>query len=318
MARTSRQYEMLQEALKGNKNNNTTTTYTRHIKEFASWERESYGKKFDRQDYEVNKGHVQAYEKYLEEGGFSASTIHTKVAAICKGLKIPMQDIEKPKRTIGTLTKDRNIEANKRGKDEMMNSKFEKSVTLSRAVGIRRSELGHLTKESLTIDESGYMCIEVLRGKGGKYQLQRILPQYQEVVKKIFDEAKPGKKIFEPEELKNHISYHSLRAEVAKEAYNYYKNIIDNGGREKLINELSERFKAHHRKDGQYSEKAYNRFMSELTKDNYEYKLRGESKQLAFKNGKPIILDRVAIMAVSVFHLSHWRSGVAIVNYLSK
>jgi hypothetical protein len=137
-------------------------------------------------------------------------------------------------------------------------------------------------------------------------------------VQKIFDAAEPGKRVLAPEELKNHISYHSLRAEVAKEAYEYYKGLIDKGGREKLINELSERFKALHNRKGECSEKAYEKFMNEITKNDYRYMLRGETKKLAIENGKETVLDRTAVMAVSVFHLSHWRENVAVDNYLSK
>ena len=36
----------------------------------------------------------------------------------------------------------------------------------------------------------------------------------------------------------------------------------------------------------------------------------------AEKNGLPVVYDRLAVMAVSVFHLSHWRCDVTVDNYL--
>lgn len=44
-------------------------------------------------------------------------------------------------------------------------------------VGLRRAELKRLTDADLVTDESGELCVRVKRGKGGKMQLQRILPQ---------------------------------------------------------------------------------------------------------------------------------------------
>ncbi len=318
--RTSRQYDIKTEALKGITNDNTLKSYKKNIDTFVSWEKDTYGKKFDKNDKTVNTEHIQAYEKYLESKGTSPATIHTRLAPVCKGLSIEMKDIEKPLRTAGTLIRDRDPAANSQGKRELRSPLYKKGVELSRAIGVRRSELSHLTKENLKYDESGNMCVEVLRGKGGKYQLQRILPQHQDTVRKYFEAAEPGQRILSPKEISAHVSYHSLRAEVAKEAYDTYKKAIDTipGYREKLINELSERFKAEHRhgKEG-YSKQAYEKFMGEILKES-AYELRGTSKEWAIKNGRPTTLDRVAVMAVSVFHLSHWRTPVAVVNYLNK
>lgn len=316
----SRRCEMRREALNDLQNNHTKSSYKKSIDEFLKWEKENYNEKYDKHDFEVNKSHIQAYEKFLEQKETGPATIHTKLAAVCKGLKVSMNEIEKPKRTAGKLTRDRDENANAQGKRELENPKYEKSVTLEKAIGIRKNELSKLTKENLKYDESGYMCVEVLKGKGGKYQLQRILPQHQEAVLKIFEAAEPGARVLAPKEISSHISYHGIRAKVAQEAYDTYKKLIDTkpGYREKLKNELSERFKAeyNHNKEG-YNKKAYEKFMKELDNEK-SYVLRGESKELALKNGRPTELDRVALMATSVFHLSHWRLGVASTNYLNK
>ncbi len=46
------------------------------------------------------------------------------------------------------------------------------------------------------------------------------------------------------------------------------------------------------------------------------YKLRGSNKELARRLGRPTEYDRLAVLATSVFHLSHWRCDVTVSNYL--
>lgn len=46
------------------------------------------------------------------------------------------------------------------------------------------------------------------------------------------------------------------------------------------------------------------------------YKLRGNNYQKAIEQGKEMEYNRLALMAVSVFHLSHWRLDVTVTNYM--
>ena len=46
------------------------------------------------------------------------------------------------------------------------------------------------------------------------------------------------------------------------------------------------------------------------------YKLRKDTRQLAQEKNRPVVYNRTAVMAVSVFHLSHWRCDVTVSNYL--
>ena len=46
------------------------------------------------------------------------------------------------------------------------------------------------------------------------------------------------------------------------------------------------------------------------------YRIRGANRERAEKLGLPIEYNRLAVMAVSVFHLSHWRTNVTVANYL--
>ena len=45
-------------------------------------------------------------------------------------------------------------------------------------------------------------------------------------------------------------------------------------------------------------------------------KLRGHNRKLAQQHGLPVWYDRLALLAVSIFHLSHWRHDVTVANYL--
>ncbi|MEG2200131.1 MAG: hypothetical protein RRY25_07600, partial [Anaerovorax sp.] len=47
-----------------------------------------------------------------------------------------------------------------------------------------------------------------------------------------------------------------------------------------------------------------------------QYHLRGKNRELAVEAGFPVAYDRLALMAVSVFHLSHWRADVTVDNYI--
>lgn len=54
-----------------------------------------------------------------------------------------------------------------------------------------------LTGQDFAIDESGYPCVVVKRGKGGKYQLQRILEKDVDFVKSYFESVGSEERVFE-------------------------------------------------------------------------------------------------------------------------
>ena len=56
------------------------------------------------------------------------------------------------------------------------------------------------------------------------------------------------------------------------------------------------------------------RWQASLTSGTYW--LRGANRALALELGRPVGYDRLALLAVSVFCLSHWRHDVTIANYL--
>ena len=46
------------------------------------------------------------------------------------------------------------------------------------------------------------------------------------------------------------------------------------------------------------------------------YITRGKVKQELLDAGRPVVFDRLALMAVSVLHLAHYREDVTVKNYM--
>lgn len=302
---------MLAEALKEITDNQTITAYKKDCKLFAAYCKEQGVKRPD-QLQGKEKELLQGYEKQLEASGYSPATIHRRLAAPCKATGISMLEIEKPKRTAGKITRSRNPDANKQGRIEATEARYNRLIRFQNAVGIRRAELSRLTGADLVIDEMGYLCVYVERGKGGKTQLQRILPEDEKTVLEIFQAADPEQKLFSPEEMQNKIDLHALRREHAQRAYKYYADRLKNepGYKYQCRQELMARYDERHRPGA-----SRQRFIADITNEQ-PYKLRGENRQKAIEQGKETEYNRLALMAISVFCLSHWRSDVTVTNYL--
>ena len=305
------QSTLIEAALKGITDNQTVTAYKKDCKLFAAFCK-GQGVKRPDQLQGREKELLQAYEKELEAASYSAATIHRRLAAPCKATNISMSEIEKPKRTSGKITRSRREEANKQGKREAEDEKYNRLVTFQKAVGIRRAELARLTATDLTTDESGYLCVNVARGKGGKRQLQRILPEDEGTVLEIFQAADPEQKLFSPEEMNNKIDLHGIRRKQAQRAYEYYYGRLKNepGYKYQCRKELAARYKEFHQPGA-----SSKRFLHDIMNEE-PYKLRGENRQKAIEQGKETEYNRLALMMVSVFHLSHWRLDVTAVNYI--
>lgn len=293
----------------------TVHSYKASINRFCSWAKENGLTK--EQVLANPKEHLQAYTDHLIEKGLSKSTIHTYIAAPCKALHIPMQHISKPQRSIDDITRSRG-NRNPQGQREALNSRFERLVQFQEVVGLRRAELKDLKGENLQVKD-GKMYIVVEQGKGGKEQWQRILPRDAEIVQRTFDGIKKDQHVFDDKEMKNKIDLHGMRAEHAKECYDYYTERIkqDPAYREQLREELQQYFRDHHSHNGELDTRAYERFCDDMNKNEGVYQMRGKTRELAEEHERPTEYDRVALMAVSVEHLAHWRLDVTVVNYLT-
>lgn len=309
MARDSLQYRLCKEALQGITTDKTITAYKRNIKEYAAWE------KANPADHALDPARrIQRWERALEERGLSPSSIHSKIAPVCKGYGIPMSAVDHPRRTADKITRGRREDVNAQGRREIDNPKFSASVTLGRCSGLRRAELAKVGAFDYIKDESGYPCLRV-KGKGGKVQLQRILPAHQQEVEELskyrFDFFDLDAPMLGASEIGSHINYHAFRAEVAREAYTYYAERLkaEPAYDMQLSRELLARYDKYHRPGA----RARSEFMDSM---EGVYKLRGANAAKARAAGVPTEYSRLALLAVSVFHLSHWRLDVTVTNYL--
>ena len=328
-------HDMKHFALAGITDNDTKKSYSHNIDRFCTWLEERDGKRRKMADLKGEKKDlINEYSRYLQARNLSSHTIHTYLAPVCKALQIRMDKVKKPIRKASDITRGRMADANLQGKREAQKAKYSRSVHFQRMAGIRRAELRDLRIRDLVKDESGRMCVLVERGKGGKRQAQVILPQYQAEIQKVFDAAKdaglgPDDRLFTYKELTNKIDYHALRATLAREAYSYYLDEVKAGKKGELKARLVARWNNCHEEkyhivlasSGKY-EPAFPKnnakaikFCKELN-NPAEYLMRGDNRTKALADGALGHYDRVALLCVSVLHLSHWRNDVTISHYM--
>ena len=288
----------------------TVKQYKKHAQEFGAWCKAHYKCK----TVDACKKHIQDYSDYLCASGKSASTVHTYLAGVCRVMDVPLETIQKPLRVTADNTRSRGMKA----VDSRSDSGREASPRLydfASIVGIRRNEYLHLGPDDLAWDDFGNPCVLVRKGKGGKRQLQRILPEELPAIKAVFDNPADANHLFSKTEMSNKIDLHHLRALRAQQMYKYYLNRIQNekGYREQLVAEVKHVWEQDDdaRKENGYRVKRW----SDM-KVTGQYILRGNNRKLAKKHGLPVAYDRLALLAVSIFHLSHWRHDVTVANYL--
>lgn len=315
--------------------NDSRKAYRQGVKLYSKWLEETHGVKYTGQmkkaGFDSDTDAVRAFTKDLVNGAllkpnglpYSAASISTYSKAVCHAFGVDYKEVngEKivPKRTAGRITKGTGRgEANPRGRQQVNDPKYQRFVTLARVTGARRAELADIRGRDLVQDESGYWCVKIESGKGGKTQLQRILPGELADVRALFSNLKPKDFVLDKKEIKNKIDVHFLRAKRSQLCYDFYLSEIRIGGADKLRLELIARWDASHiHGDSTRDQEARKRFLKDVF-DDKPYKLRGSNKKVAEEHGRPTELNRLAMMCVSVFCLSHWRLDVTSTNYLSR
>lgn len=288
----------------------TERQYKKHALKYAEWAKAAYECK----TLEECKSHIQDYANYLTASGKTPSTTHTYLASICRVFDIPLSDIKKPIRVVAHNKRSRGAKAVDKRKDAGRDAS-PRLYDFASIVGIRRNEYLHLRPDDLVEDGFGNPCILVRKGKGGKRQMQRILPEELEAVKAVFDHPADEQHLFSKAELSNKIDLHHLRALRAQKMYKYYLERIRSEAsyREQLISEIKRTWE----KDDEV--RAENNYRPKRWRDckvNGNYVLRGHNRELAQKHGLPVSYDRLALLAVSIYHLAHWRHDVTVANYL--
>ena len=289
-------------------NNVTRSAFVKNYRKFIEFCRSEY----DCKTTEECRNHIDDYVQFLVDKGLTANTIHTYLSPVALFFNIPLSDIEKPKRCSAHNVRSRSTNGKiQRSDNDTGNPKYAHLVEFQKRVGIRRRELRNLRGNDFKEDENGNFYVFVRKGKGGKSQWQLILPEDVEFVKSYFDGTE--NKVFASEEFNNKLDLHKLRAEQAKRAYQYFLDKVNNeeGYREELEKLICKHWDERNIDKRTKKPKPINK------KDlSGIYKLRGENKKLALKNGLPVEYDRLCVLATSIFHLSHWRLGVCVNNYL--
>ena len=264
------------------------------------------------------QSHIQDYINHLVAQGKSPSTIHTYAAGLCHFYGEPLAKYELPRRHTADYTRGRGGRASSARRDAQPETS-PRLAALAIAVGCRRAEYAALRGDDLTMDESGHLCVRIKHGKGNKYQLQRVLPQHEELVQGYFDGSTDY--VFTKAEMANKLNLHAQRAALAWEAYQYYAHRLDTEPeyRAQLRSELQARVRASNQHNIEVA-KAKGKHWDGATWDEREYSgiyyLRGKNRALARRLGRPLQYDKAALLAVSILHLSHYRNDVTIASYI--
>lgn len=280
----------------------TMATYQQYLNyaiHFGNWCKAAYGCRY----YSDCRCHVQDYADWLIAQKEADSTVHDYLSGVCAAFGISLAEIKHPIRHTADNTRSRGSKKS----DTRRDTKRECSprlFDLTACIGIRRSEYQRLCGDDLVRDETGYLCVRVEKGKGGKEQYQRVPPGREAFVSGYFDGS--HNYVFTRAEMKNKIDLHHLRHYAAWSAYQGYVERLNAqpGYREQLISEVKARWR-------EYCKKPWN-----PREVRGVYRLRGRNNELAAAAGFPVVYDRLALMATSIFFLSHWRNDVSVVNYL--
>ena len=285
--------------------------YIRNTKKFVVFCREHY----DCRNFESCREHIQDYSDYLQSQGYSPSTIHSYIAAVCSTFNLPMDEIKKPIRKTSEFTRGRDKGEKIRTNQDLTDPEWSYIVEFQKRVGLRRAELKELRKEDGLMDESGHFTVFVRNGKGHKKQHQRLdSTESEEFIKKYFGAVGPGEKLFDEKYFKNDLNFHKLRADSAKEYYAIQLDRILNepGYAEKLEAEIKKRWQLYNINPKTGKPKKFPQSQIQGW-----YVLRGDNRRKAIREGRPLRYNRLAVMATSIFKLSHWRTNVTVQNYLS-
>lgn len=316
--KNSLKHDIFVAATKNVTNNTSRTSYKRSATRFAKWAKENNIKKISNITEEI----LQKYHDDLKNDPkqYTPATIHTYLAPIAKAAGINLNRIKKQKRTSDKIIRGRQQKANAQGKKQELNSRFSRLLNFQKVVGIRRNELKHLTGSDFKEDEYGNCYVYVKRGKGGKKQMQYILPKDAEIVRKTFQGIGKNELVFKEEEMNNQINLHALRAQHSRDSYFFYLKKIQQNPKMKhtLSNLLIKKWEEGHQKLKNDSPKQYERQRKNFIYDlrDEAYLLRGSNKSKAIASGMPINYNRLALMAVSILNLSHWRLSVTVTNYI--
>ena len=324
-------------------NNKTIGPYRHHIGAFADWAATLGIKRMadiGRNGY-TEQTLIQKYADYLVAQKYKATTIHTYLAPVCKGLGVGMSEISKPQRLSENIVKNTKLKQNKSGEKQMNDPKYARILRLAEIVTVRPQALVRLTAQNIKVDENGDHIIEI-RDKGGKLSIQLLLPHEVELVREILSKdadgnaLKPGQRPFTAKDL-GQIAYSGFRIKRAQQIEAYFERQFSawkdmpkatpeqrkrrDKAREKAealkkewIDKIVEKYRQGHPKETPADVAKYRRKLENPS----PISIRAGNRERAVALGRPTEYDRVAVRIASVYALSHWEDETTIRNYLTK
>lgn len=280
----------------------TLDNYIHGAKRFAAWLKEQGIK--SGLTVEEARQYIQPYLDSLVARGLAPATVHAEAAAICKALGDRMANYDVPRRDTPPRM-GREVPSNMAEIES--DPRYQRSIPFAKAVGIRREEYAALKGRDL-VYRDGRCYVHVAQGKGGKEQYQLIDDADVPVVEACFAGLGPDDPVFASWELRG-LKSQRYRRENTQEKYDLYVDRMakDPTYRQELIRELKHTF------DQAGRNWRKNHDMRLLNRPYYTQK--GVRRDM-IAHGRPVSYDRVALMAVSVWHLSHWRTGVTVGHYM--
>ncbi|MBR4858825.1 MAG: hypothetical protein IKU08_06530 [Clostridia bacterium] len=295
-------------------NYKTYRQFYRHSYRYVQYCRQTH----DCRDYEscCSMEIAQSYCDSLKEQGYTASTIHTYLAALPASFQgIKLKDINKPRRHTADYIRGRKEPFSPQKSFDLSHEAWKSLVDFNLKVGLRKREIQKLTGKCFKQDESGYWAVEVLRGKGNKYTLNRLnKPEDIEFIRKYFERIGPDELVFPPEMFKNHLNLHKLRAKSAKEYYRIQVQKIKENP--EYAKQLEKEILARWNQYNISPKTGKPRYFDRKNIEGY-WVLRGKNRERAKELGNDGKYLKLAVAATSIFKLSHWRNDVTIFSYLN-
>jgi integrase len=302
------------------RDNNTRKNYNRAARFFDAWRKEhglSNSMVFSDPLSAIKKWAKDMYRK----ARLADATIKSYITGICVAWGETMSDVEYRN---PVLQRKRSRGKSKRSQKARQKPRNQPIVVFQLHVGIRRSELEHLEGRDFCEDESGRLCVVVRKGKGGKRQYQVIAPEDVALIESYFANCAHDQRLFG--KVDGDLDIQGLRIEHARAEYDRIAELLtDEENRAKARELLWARFHqdeygckawriAKKKGDRKRMRRCDERFAGHM-KDGL-YRLRGQNKLDAIKAGRPTEYDRLALLYVSVFCLSHWRNDVTAKYYM--
>lgn len=280
----------------------TLSAYQKAAGVFEQFCQETLGTK--RLTLEEAKNHVQEFVDWNISKDLTPQTVHLRLSAICKALKLNISDYEKPIRHYADATR-----SVKSAQNDAYNAVHaEKALTANRIIGLRRNELARLQCSDIHfISEERAEVYTV--GKGGKHNVNIVSGREKvSALKMMVQEAESqyNRYLLDKTDLNNDADLHHERAECAKDVYSsVLKDMEENPAkREYYKSQIQQIFKQN----------------GKTLHENLDtsYRCRGRNRKKLERLGKPTVFDRVAVLYVSCTVTNHFRSDTTVQHYLIK